>query len=149
MQRWRARGTGFPHVEAKILAQEAILQRDQRRLDEVVALFERVEAILHARERAGGVGQLEGMSGDEVLQQQAWCLHHLGRPVDAAVLGQATVPVLVGRAGARLRLPAGDREAAKRQLEEAARGLVRQQFGIEAGLAWLDLAGVLLGETTG
>ncbi len=197
---WCARGTGDPQVEAQILAQEAVLRRDQRRLGEAVALLERVEALLGGEEWAVAGGELEGMSGAELLLQKAWCLHHLGRPEAAApllaaaasrlgesrggaaaalrtwlwcgevwsaialgrveeadgrlaaaveraaALGQAEVPVLLGRAGARLRLAGGDRQAAKRQLDAAALALVAHQAGIEAGLTWLDLASVFLEE---
>ncbi len=198
---WCARGTGDPQVEAQILAQTAVLRREQRRLGEAVALLERVEAMLGAEAWEVAGGELEGMSGAEVLLQQAWCLHHLGRPeavppllaaaagrlnesrpaacsaalrpylwcaevwsaialgrfeaaaatVAAALqpedgLDRCRVPTLLRRAQARILLAAGDREAAKRQLDEAARALVAHQFGIEAGLAWLDLASLLLGE---
>jgi tetratricopeptide (TPR) repeat protein len=87
----RDEGTGYPSVEAEALALEALLRRDQHRLDAAVDLLERVHAIHTSSEwHLADPDAADPHRAGEALLQKAWCVYHLGRQeVAQSLLEQA------------------------------------------------------------
>jgi tetratricopeptide (TPR) repeat protein len=94
-------GTGYPSVEGEVLALAALLRRDQGRLDDAVALLDRVVAICAETDAAGQRADPDAIDlhrAGAALVQKAWCWFHLGRPEAVPTLLAAAEPA-VGRKG--------------------------------------------------
>ena len=189
-QRW-AGGTEGPAVEARILAAEALVRRDEGRLEEAGALLGRVHAITTEPDATEATSYDPHLGGVALLHS-AWCLYHLGRTEEAAtaldraegLLDPGREPSLAlalrcGRARCLVRLglgmaawagvgaaidlatAAGDRAAelrmrvaqarltgeravAEATLRGAAAGFLELDLGVDAALAFLELADVLV-----
>jgi tetratricopeptide (TPR) repeat protein len=189
-QRW-AGGTEGPAVEARILAAEALVRRDEGRLEEAGELLGRVHAITTEPDATEATSYDPHLGGVALLHS-AWCLYHLGRTEEAAaaldraegLLDPGREPSLAlalrcGRARCLVRLgfmeeaaagvgaaielarAAGDRAAelrmrvaqarltgepaaAEARLRGAAQGFLEMDLGVDAALAFLELADVLV-----
>ncbi len=106
----RGSATGYRSFEAEALALAALLRRDQRRLDEAVALLDRIEEIYGAAATAGTAGAEPDLYDPdrqaEARVHRGWCLYHLGQ-VEAAAAGlAAAADALAERRQERLLLAA-------------------------------------------
>src|SRR6202023_2613528 len=82
----RSRGTGDPWVEAQILAEQALLRRDQRRLGEALMLLDRARDLFRTPE-AQRLSKVEEPFGlEQLFVVKAWCTYHLGHPEAASPL---------------------------------------------------------------
>jgi tetratricopeptide (TPR) repeat protein len=78
-------GTAYPSVEAEVVALEALLRRDQRRLVTAANLFDRVHHLHTDRRRAIADPEvIDPHLGGRALLHRAWCVYHLGQPEAAA-----------------------------------------------------------------
>jgi tetratricopeptide (TPR) repeat protein len=189
----RAAGTEGPSIEAEVLALEALLRRDERRLEDAVGLLGRVHAICTERDDTEE-DAYDPHLGGAALVHQAWCLYHLSRRDEAlaaldraeslldadrdaslhlalvsgrvwcllglgrrdaaaARLGEALDRAAeVGDRPAQLRLSlvearlSAERAPAERILRTAAEGFLQGELGLDAALAFMDLATLLLGD---
>ena len=190
----RAAGTEGPSIEAEILSLEALLRRDERRLEDAIGLLGRVHEICTEHDETEEDAH-DPHRGGAALLHQAWCLYHLGckdmalllldraegmlqadrdpslllalrsgrvrcllslgQP-DAAAARLAAALQLAAALGdrpaeLRLRLAeaqvTADREAAERILREAAEGFLVLELGIDAALAFMQLASLFLDDT--
>ncbi|HVR08678.1 MAG TPA: hypothetical protein VMW75_11585, partial [Thermoanaerobaculia bacterium] len=198
----RLSGTGYPSVEAEDLALEALLRRDQHRLPEAVALFDRVHA-LSSSTAEWAIADDDAHDPDRAAEarlHQAWCVYHLGDAAAALALLQEAECLLDGgrhadlalalRSGrvwcalrlgrladaraeltsaaqvaertgdrcARLRLTRAEvriaqtpaeRKSAEPALRAAARELDQMDLGVDAALAYLDLANLFVSAGAG
>lgn len=88
----RLAGTGYPSVEAEALALLALLRRDEHRLAEAAALFERVHALSSsgAEWEIADPDAVDPRRAGEARVHQAWCVYHQGHAEAAlALLAQA------------------------------------------------------------
>ena len=73
-------GTAYPSVEAEVVALEALLRRDQRRLVTAANLFDRVHHLHTDRKRAIADPEVTNPHlGGRALLHRAWCVYHLGQ----------------------------------------------------------------------
>ena len=82
----RSLGTGDPWVEAQILGFEAVLRRDQRRLDEALILLERALGLFRTPQAQSMAAVEEPLGAELALLVKAWCLYHAGFPEAAPSL---------------------------------------------------------------
>jgi tetratricopeptide (TPR) repeat protein len=184
-RRW-ARGTESPSVEAEILAREALLRRDEHRLEEAIGLFGRVHEICSEKDDTEE-DALDLRQAGAARVQQAWCHYHLGRADEALArlaeaeslldgdrdaglllalrcgqvhsflrlgcLEEAAAAVIdatqraraLGATAVRLRLRLAearltDVASAERKLWGVARAFLRLDRGVDAALAFMELA---------
>jgi tetratricopeptide (TPR) repeat protein len=90
-RRCRLAGTGYPSVEAEVVALEALLRRDQGQLATAAALLDRVHRLRTDPEwTITDPDAMDRHLGGRALVHRAWCVYHLGQPeTAAAVLEQA------------------------------------------------------------
>jgi hypothetical protein len=190
----RAAGTEGPSIEAEILSLEALLRRDERRLEDAIGLLGRVHEICTEQDETEEDAHDPHLGGAALLHQ-AWCLYHLGRKGEAlttldgaegllqtdrdpslllalrsgrvrcllsldrpdaaaAKLGEALqLAAALGDRPAELRLrlaearALAETEPAERILREAAEGFLVLELGLDAALAFMELASLLLDDT--
>jgi hypothetical protein len=190
----RAAGTEGPSIEAEILSLEALLRRDERRLEAAIGLLGRVHEICTEQDETEE-DAYDPHLGGAALVHQAWCLYHLGRKdaalttldgaegllqtdrepslllalrsgrvrgllslgqLDAAAarLGEALqLAEALGERPAALRLRIAEarmtteREAAERILREAAEGFLVLELGVDAALAFMELAALFVDDS--
>jgi tetratricopeptide (TPR) repeat protein len=82
----RSLGTGDPWVEAQILGFEAVLRRDQHRLDAALILLERALDLFRTPQAQSMAAVEEPLGAELALLVKAWCLHHAGFPEAAPSL---------------------------------------------------------------
>jgi tetratricopeptide (TPR) repeat protein len=98
----RLAGTAYPSVEAEILALEGLLRRDQRRLGEAAAIFERVHALCASTDwQVADPDVADPQRAGEALLHQAWCVYHRGQIAPAMALLEQAQPLLDPRSQAR------------------------------------------------
>jgi tetratricopeptide (TPR) repeat protein len=104
-QRHRLAGTHYPSVEAEVLALEGLLHRDQRRLAQAAAIFERVHALRASTDWQGTDPDVaDPRRAGEALVHQAWCVYHRGQTEPAMTLLEQAQPLLDPRRQPRLLL---------------------------------------------
>jgi tetratricopeptide (TPR) repeat protein len=198
-------GTGAPALAAEILAQEALLLRDQHRLIEaetaLKGAIEMSEVLASSAKDPADTEELQRTAGAATLHL-AWCDYHQGNQASALVhlqkaerrldpdrdrklalalqAGKLWCVLALGRteksakeseaalaaarelaqqgdsetdrlrlrhAEARLHLARGDRAAAEQALRALAPAFAELRLGIDAALAYLDLAALILCES--
>jgi tetratricopeptide (TPR) repeat protein len=117
-------GTEGAAIEAEVLTREALLRRDEKRLEEAARLLARVHEIATEPNPTEEVAY-DPHRGGMALVHRAWCLYHMGLPGEALATLERAAALLVAGRDPGLALRAGRAHCLLRlgRLEDAAIGL--------------------------